>query len=496
MTKELQADDRAGNTYRISALVEASGVSRDMIKYYLRAGLLPPADKPRANLSLYSNTHLQLITLVRKFQGRTRLSLPEIAGVFQAADYDTGTIELELLSDKYRSDDGDNIIPLHSEPRDIGDLAIPADFQQQLAELALLDNPAQPDDDEQMIGGLLWAAHNAGVPLQFLQAARAQIEELADLEVKTLIRVKRPELSFNELVQNVSEVDRIINRWIAAEKSRRIRSQFQRVIDNSAKAISSLLDTLYQPSHLFHQRYCTDRVLSELRKLTDEQAGSIPSNGEERFASLLLGDYGLTMQLAKAALAADNSDIIARACIALAHGMQGQADEAFAAALPLEHSESTHPVVLQARLLALLLKAAQQGGVADTNELMKNAADLFLQLPQDLTDQHPETILLLARANIAFPDFANSRSQAINALQALLTKLDNGAPDLPVAEIARLRPILLTVYRIYTLYYLGSLHCAQGDKTAAMRCLEQVVQLDPGSNFGECAYREMGRLSH
>ena len=110
---DVTANSKLGSTYRMSALVEATGVSRDMVKYYLRAGLLPPAVKPRANLSLYSDIHLQLIALVRKCQEQTRLSLPDIAEIFQAASYDTGTIELELLSDKYRVDNvaGDNIIP-------------------------------------------------------------------------------------------------------------------------------------------------------------------------------------------------------------------------------------------------------------------------------------------------------------------------------------------------------------------------------------------------
>ena len=84
--------------YRISELVDASGVSRDMIKYYLRAGLLPPAEKPRANLSLYTVRHLRLIALVRKFQEQTRLSLPQIADVFRNADFDPSNIEIELLS--------------------------------------------------------------------------------------------------------------------------------------------------------------------------------------------------------------------------------------------------------------------------------------------------------------------------------------------------------------------------------------------------------------
>ncbi|MDG2047302.1 MAG: MerR family transcriptional regulator [Halioglobus sp.] len=489
-------NSEAGNTYRMSALVEAAGVSRDMVKYYLRAGLLPPAVKPRANLSLYSDTHLQLIALVRKCQEQTRLSLPDIAKIFQAANYETGTIELELLSDKYRVDNEarDNIIPLYGYQHDIGDLDIPAEFEGQLARFDLLDNAAHPDEDEQMIKGLLWAAHSVGVPLDFLQNVREKVAELADQEVKTLIAIKRPQLNFNEFVQNITEVDRIINRWMVAEKSRRMRTQFQRVIDNSERALSTLLDTVYKPSSAFQKRHKTAHLLTQLAQLAQKDPGSLCACDEVRLISLLLRDYDLIMQLAGSALKVDKNDSVAQACIALAEGMQGNANKAFRAARPLEASESRHPIVLQARLAALLLKAAQQGGVADSNELMKSAAELFLESSSDLTGAHPETILLLARANIAFPDFANSNFYAINALEDLLAQIDNEELYPNVPNIEDLQKVLTTVYRLYTLYYLGVLSRMAGRSEAAIEYLEGALQLDPASNFGENAYRELSQL--
>ncbi len=61
------ASDDGKVTYRISELVAASGVTQDMIKYYLREGLLPPAEKKHAKLSVYSEEHLALIELILKF---------------------------------------------------------------------------------------------------------------------------------------------------------------------------------------------------------------------------------------------------------------------------------------------------------------------------------------------------------------------------------------------------------------------------------------------
>ena len=54
---------------RISELSEATGISVDTIKYYLREGLLPAADKRAARLTEYDERHvrrLQLIKLLRE----------------------------------------------------------------------------------------------------------------------------------------------------------------------------------------------------------------------------------------------------------------------------------------------------------------------------------------------------------------------------------------------------------------------------------------------
>ena len=168
--------------YRISELIAASGASRDMIKYYLRADLLPPAEKPRANLSLYTENHLQLIALIQKFQEQTKLPLQDIAEVFRAADYDANAIEIELLSARYSVRDDDSIIPLKSPSHNTRNLEFPAEFLQQLTSKSLLQRAGLPDQDEDQLTGLLWAAHNAGVPLTFFESAR---EKLAGRVIST-----------------------------------------------------------------------------------------------------------------------------------------------------------------------------------------------------------------------------------------------------------------------------------------------------------------------
>ena len=473
--------------YRISELVEASGVSRDMIKYYLRAGLLPPAQKPRPNLSLYTDEHLALIGLVRRFQEQTKLSLPDIAELFAEEGHDTRALELRLLSTKGRVSEDATIIPISGAAPDRGELDFPPEFLAQLQAASLLGS-SQPGEYDPQLAGLLWTAHQQGVPLEFFQQAQERLAELAELEVHTLIAIKRPSRTFNESMDYVIEVDRVISRWMTAEKSRQILNRFQEVIDNSQQALSTLLDTIYQPSDLFRERHQVARTLGALAADMLQDKAPALLRHELAFACMLLREYDLASELAQATLDSAPNDPTATAIIALVNGVLDNADAAFEYASQLEDCDQDHPAIRQARLLALLLKAGKLGGVTDTTELMKGAADLFLEPADETFSGHPEATLLLARANVAFPDFANSAEQAITALQDMLAALDAG--ELPLTEVndQGLLDILERVYRISIVYYLGVLQQRSGAAAAANHCFEQVIQLDPTSNFGQSAY--------
>jgi DNA-binding transcriptional MerR regulator len=491
-----QRENMAGidteNSYRISDLIAASGATRDKIKYYLRADLLPPATKPRANLSLYSENHLKLIELIRRFQEQTKLSLPDIAKVFRAASYEANVIEIELLSARYSLNEDDNIIPLKTNLQNTRNLNFPAEFLQQLENTSLLQHSEKSEQDEEQLAGLLWAAHNAGVPLTFFENAREKLAEFADLEVKTLIAIKRLDLNFSNMVDNVTDVNRIISRWMVAETSRQIRSQFQRVIDNSERAISTLVDTIYVPSVLFRQRHGLDQILSNITEELDSHP-PLPEQAHALcFACLLLGEYEKAIAIGQTALAAAPDEPIATAVLALANGLLNNVDLAFEHGSQLENSQNKHPVILQARMLSSLLKASKLSGVTDTAQLMKSAGEIFLDLLQGPSMDEPEAILTLARANVAFPDFANSRPQAISALQSLMERLEKGTVTLTALPIADLQSSLLIVYRICALYYLGVLSTMNEEHDQASHFFEQVIQLDPASNFGESAYLQLG----
>ncbi len=486
----LKASRTGDGKYRMSELVDVSGVSRDMIKYYLRANLLPKPRKPRPNLSLYSEKHLLLIQLIRRIQQQTTLSLPEIAAVFMAAKYDPHTIEIELLSDKYSAGRRDFIIPFEAETRSNVSLSFPQEFIAELECHRLLEKADPLDASQIEIAGLLWAARSEGVPLAFFSTVQEQLRTLADLEVKALIAIPRPGLDFEAVAASVTNSDRIINRWMISEKTRQARRMFQRIMDNSEKALSTIHEAIYFPSKVFRKRFRIDEELASLGTMLDTRPNDLYSRHSACRACLLLTDFERAIAFADAALALAPENELALAFKSLAYSMDNKLEQALPYVRRLEASDSRHTVALEARLLTLLMQAAKLGGVSDTTGLLKAAAELFRDPaipPQDEIDRL-EACLLQARANTLFPDAINKEPEAIRDLEAMLQKLEgNRIEDLGLPlEATRV------VYQMYANFYLGQLHEAGGNGIKAREYFEKVIQLDPSSNFGEMAYLKLG----
>ncbi len=476
--------------YRMSELVDASGVSRDMIKYYLRAGLLPKPRKPRPNLSLYGENHLLLVQLILRIQQQTTLSLPLIAAAFIAAHYDPHTIEIELLSDKYSVGRRDFIMPFAAETKQNVSLSFPQEFILELGNNGLLEHADPLDDSQVEIAGLLWAARNEGVPLGFFQAAREQLRTLADLEVKALIAIPRPELDFDAVAATVTNTDRVINRWIISEKTRQARHMFQRIMDNSEKALSTIHEAIYFPSKVFRKRFHIDEELARLEKALAARPRDLHLIHNACRTYLLLTDFERTITCADAALALAPANDLAVAFKCLAYGMDNNLEQAVLYARRLEASDSRHTIALEARLLTLLMQAAKLGGVSDTSSLLGEAAELFRDPatpPADDID-HIEACLLLARANTLFPDAINKGPEAIRYLETLLKNLEGSR----IEDLGMLLEGARVAYQMYASFYLGKLHEAAGDGIKARHYFEQVIQLDPSSNFGEMAYLKLG----
>jgi DNA-binding transcriptional MerR regulator len=63
---------------RMQELEQRTGVHREVIRIYLRHGLIPEPQRPSRTRAVYDESHVRTIAAVRRLQTEDRLSLPEI----------------------------------------------------------------------------------------------------------------------------------------------------------------------------------------------------------------------------------------------------------------------------------------------------------------------------------------------------------------------------------------------------------------------------------
>lgn len=66
---------------RMQELEERTGVSREVIRIFIREGLIPQPQRPARNAAVYDERHVAAITAVRRLQRSSRLTLKELKNV-------------------------------------------------------------------------------------------------------------------------------------------------------------------------------------------------------------------------------------------------------------------------------------------------------------------------------------------------------------------------------------------------------------------------------
>ena len=95
---------------RMRELVKATGVSKEMIHYFSREGLLPEVTKPSANQAIYGPEHVERILLIKKLQEKLFLPLNLIKEILEKKDDSYLDEELlEIKTDYFKAID--HLIP-------------------------------------------------------------------------------------------------------------------------------------------------------------------------------------------------------------------------------------------------------------------------------------------------------------------------------------------------------------------------------------------------
>jgi DNA-binding transcriptional MerR regulator len=89
-------DERRERTFGIRELVQASGVPRRTIRYYVQRGLLPPPEG-RGRGHFYRESHLETLLRIKELQGRGQ-RLSEIGARLEGGGEEPPAPRVELAS--------------------------------------------------------------------------------------------------------------------------------------------------------------------------------------------------------------------------------------------------------------------------------------------------------------------------------------------------------------------------------------------------------------
>ena len=478
--------------YRISELVKKSGTSREMIKYYLRDGLLPPARKPRRNLSLYSDQHLQLIALIQRFRDQTKLSLGDIADAFATHDFDPHRLEMALVSGQFSQQTGSSIVPLSDyRAHDRAGLAFDQSFISLLHDNGLLESDALESADDEKIATVLWKAQEADIPLSLFVEARKHLLPLAELQINALISVLPVTGDPTQGIELHAHADRLFNGWLIADKTQLLRRKYQKILDDTEQDVAHSLDAIYIPSEVFRKRFRVDASIDAWR--SESQRTDMDANTRLQYAmaAMLLAEFDVALELCRqdSGQTIDTQRQLAVECTVLC--MQKRMDAAGECYRRLSEADDDSIWSSLARLLYLLLRAAELGALSDASEILAEALALYQRALEKSTTESPiesfELKLLRGRACVMFSKWIQPDEAAVVALQDMLKQLNAATAD----ELGLPGDAVRVVYQVYCHFYLARIYQALGDTEAASEHFQRVVMLDPASNFGEHAYLQL-----
>jgi DNA-binding transcriptional MerR regulator len=76
---------------KMRELEQRTGISRQMVHYYLSNGMIPEPERPKKNVAIYSEKHVAAIQSIRQLQTQSRLSIEEIKKILAGKSAETAT---------------------------------------------------------------------------------------------------------------------------------------------------------------------------------------------------------------------------------------------------------------------------------------------------------------------------------------------------------------------------------------------------------------------
>ena len=270
-------------TFKISGLVEQSGVGKELIHHYLREGLLPrPAARAR-----YDHRHLRLLQLIKRLREERFLPLSVIRDVVRFNNYDPDQLELLLLAGgelTTAAGQGPSAHLPDESPMSLDDLeartGVPRVTIERYVELGLLRATASSDGacfrrHDANLAALLRRGTEMGIPLESFRTIRSYVELAFELEQGLFLPQAMTERDLADTAREFALRKEVVNGFVVNVLTGLVNGLLYEFLDETAQRAELLTEVVYQPSDAFVRRHGIADDVVKMRKRLGRRPGNI-----------------------------------------------------------------------------------------------------------------------------------------------------------------------------------------------------------------------------
>ncbi len=477
--------------FKLDELSRAAKVAKKTIHYYLNKGLLPPAKRVHARLSLYNENHLHLLKLIQGFKDEANLPLSIIKNIFVKRDFIASEIEENdfrlVLNESSSTKTVLSYIDQSTESLISTNDPSP-EFLSELKALGLIDeNFSATDKREQSLINTLSRVAELKLPLEMFKGFNESLEKIISLEKEIIISQIKDDVEYSHLVDELLELNTLVDKYISDKKAVLLRKQFSETFQEVPMSFQSLNQKLYIPSQAFIEK---NKIREQINSLIESEQNNSKTNKKKLVdAYLIIGDYENANSIARdlAKEEPDNPDFLISVGTCAVFLDEPEALQYIEKAVELNPGSAKALCYIA---MGYLIQGSKFNGIFSPAHWLKKSLDAFNALininPESPRDSM-EILLMKGRAYSILPSPLEKVQEGIDALESLLKLIsDNNDEqlDLPI-EAAR------EIIKINAYFYLGEAYRSTGQNEKSQQVFKEVLLADPNSNFGMQAYQKI-----
>ncbi len=190
--------------FKMKELVEATGISKATILYYINEGLLPKPVKTNTNVAFYPSSFVEKLEFIKQLQSRNRLSLAQIKSIIKEKEKGREVTPLIELNDVVFGQKEDNTLNREQFCKNTG---LSNKRVTEAVRLKLLNpkNQKHFDSEDVAVGRMLKRSLDLGLSFKELEYYPRLAQQIVEQELAIRRKVIK-EKSFDEMLALTMEM--------------------------------------------------------------------------------------------------------------------------------------------------------------------------------------------------------------------------------------------------------------------------------------------------